>query len=882
MRVFDLAKELEMTSKALLGGLKKLGIPATNHMSALSDAEVAKVWETLGKGVSKASQDKKEKKEKKTKAGIAEKKTQTAKGAKKKKSSLATKEPPAPKKKSRILIKKKPQPSEIQAPISSSEKPGDHEALIGDLLVKPEKEIDLSPPAGEKTGLVSPKAEKDLEGAPSSVQSPDTSVSIEEPPREETRTQEVGGDVSTELKEVEVKEREEKPKRTELGQKEKLELLKADLTDLSKKQADSHLDKRGKKAKKPREEAAREGYHEIRRWQTFKPLHKKTGRGKDAERAGGTTSVTDITKPRIKVIKLAKGVTIKDFSEIIGQKSTEIIKKLMEMGIMATMNQAIDMDAAVLISSSYGLNAEVVEEEAVEDLLVREEDSPDSLVPRWPVVTIMGHVDHGKTSLLDAIRESKVTDSEAGGITQHIGAYSVDVGEKNIVFLDTPGHKAFTAMRARGANITDIVILVVAADDGVMPQTLEAIHHSKAANVPIIVAINKIDKPDANPERIRNMLSEHGLIPEEWGGQTIFAEVSAKSQKGLDHLLEMVLLQADVLELKSNPNREARGTIVEAKLDKGRGPVATVLVQEGTLRVGEAFVTGSCYGKVRALINDQGEKVHEVPPSTPIEVIGLTGVPMGGDTFVVVENDKIARDIANTRMQRQRNAELSKFKRVTLDDLYSQIKEGDIKELNIVVKADVQGSVEAVVESLEKLSTQTVNLRTIHDGVGGITETDILLAAASNAIIIGFNIRPEPKVVNLAEKEKVDIRLYTVIYDAINDVKAAMEGLLEPTYKEETLGRLEVREVFMISNVGVIAGSYVLDGVISRNSSGARIIRDNVPIYDGKISSLKRFKEDTREVQTGYECGIGIENYNDIKVGDIIEVYSLKEVATKL
>ena len=583
------------------------------------------------------------------------------------------------------------------------------------------------------------------------------------------------------------------------------------------------------------------------------------------------------------MIKLYEGLTVKEFSELIGLKVPSIISKLMEMGRMATINQPIGLEEASLIADAFGVKAELISEKTEDEILNQSgPDDPASLLPRPPVITIMGHVDHGKTSLLDAIRQTKVTEGEAGGITQHIGAYTVTVGDKKVAFLDTPGHEAFTAMRARGAKVTDIVVLVVAADDGVMPQTIEAINHAKAANVPIIVAINKIDKPEANTERVKTALAEFELIPEAWGGKTIFAEVSAKKKIGLEALLEMILLQAEVLELKANPNKPVVGTIVEAKIDRGRGPVATVLVQEGTLRAGDAFVTGKHYGKVRALITDEGKKVSEAGPSTPVEVIGLDGVPQAGDTFVVVSDERIAKDVASSRSQRQRVIELSQYKRVTLDDLYQEIQEGIVKELNLIIKADVQGSAEALKESLEKLSTSAVKLRVIHRGVGGITESDVLLASASNAIIIGFNIRPDPKAQELAEREKVDLRPYTIIYDAIADVRAAMEGLLEPTYKERTLGRVEVRQVFSIPKQGTIAGGYVVDGVIARNSAGARVLRDNAVVYEGKLSSLRRFKDDVKEVQTGYECGVGIENFNDIKLGDVIEVYTFDKVAAKL
>ncbi len=603
---------------------------------------------------------------------------------------------------------------------------------------------------------------------------------------------------------------------------------------------------------------------------------------KKEERHAQQTDLAEITKPRKKVVKIQEGCTIKEFAEVMGQKVSDVIKKLMVMGVMATQNQPMDMDAALLMAEEYGVKAEIASIESAEDILEEKADAIENMVGRPPVVTIMGHVDHGKTSLLDSIRETNVVSKEAGGITQHIGAYQVSLKGRDITFLDTPGHAAFTAMRARGAQVTDIVILVVAADDGVMPQTREAISHAKAAGVPIIVAINKIDKPEAKPDRVKQELSEFDLIPEEWGGQTIFCEVSAKKKLGLEHLLEMVLIQADVLELKANPNKMARGTIIEAKLDKGRGPVATVLVQSGTLKGSDIFVTGTQFGRVRALINDKGERSEQAGPSVPVEVIGFSGVPLAGDRFVVLEEERKARLIAETRQAKQRTTEMANLKKVTLEDLHSQIQEGMVKELNIVIKADVSGSAGAIVDSLEKLSTTAVKLKVIHSSVGAITETDVMLAAASNAIIIGFNVRPEPKATDLAQREGVDIRLYNIIYNAIDDIKAAMEGLLEPTLKERILGRAEVRQTFHVSKVGTIAGCYVIDGVMTRQNDGVRVLRDNVLIYEGKLHSLKRFKDDVREVQSGYECGIGVENFNDIKVGDVIEAFVIDKVAAKL
>ncbi len=608
---------------------------------------------------------------------------------------------------------------------------------------------------------------------------------------------------------------------------------------------------------------------------------KSMKRPKDRMRRADAEQQSQITAPRKKSIKFEEGTTVKAFAELIGLKIPDVIKKLMELGYMATVNQPIDSDAALLVAESFGIKAESVSAEQF-DVVEETAESAVDRIFRPPVVTIMGHVDHGKTSLLDAIRETKVTETEAGGITQHIGAYKVSLQGKDITFLDTPGHEAFTALRARGAKVTDVVVLVVAADDGVMPQTIEAIDHSKAANVPIVVAINKIDKPEANQTRVRNELAEHGVVSEEWGGQNIFVEVSAKKRIGIEHLLEMILLQSEVMELKANPNKPARGTIIEAKLDRGRGPVATVLIQSGTLRIGDAFVAGAASGRVRALINDTGKKIQEAPPSTPVEVIGFSEVPAAGDVFTCVEDEKRARQVALARSQKQRLVEISRHRKLTLDELYARIKDGQIRELNIIIKGDVQGSVEAIKQSLEGITHAEVKVRVIHSSVGGINESDVMLAAASNAIIIGFNVRPELKASQTAEKEGVDIRLYNIIYEAIEDVKKALEGLLEPMLREKVLGRAEVRQLFHVSRIGTIAGCHVIDGAIHRASDGIRVIRDNIVVYEGKIESLKRFKEDTKEVQTGYDCGITIENFNDLKIGDILENYIIERIAAKL
>lgn len=583
-----------------------------------------------------------------------------------------------------------------------------------------------------------------------------------------------------------------------------------------------------------------------------------------------------------KRIVIDEATTVKEFAEKLSVGVNEIIKKLIVKGIMANLNQTMDIEVAKELAIELGFEIKTREEEEIE-AVVEETEDESLLTSRPPVVTIMGHVDHGKTSLLDTIRKTRVTESEAGGITQRIGAYVVNLDKGAVVFLDTPGHEAFTTMRARGAAVTDLVVLVVAADDGVMPQTVEAIHHAKAANVPVIVAVNKIDKPGANPDKVKQELTTHKLIPEEWGGDTIFCEVSAKENIGIENLLEMLLLQAEILELKANENRMAFGSIIESKLDKGRGAIATVLVQKGTLKVGDPFVAGSFSGKVRALINDQGDRIKSCGPSVPVEVLGFTGVPNAGDTFRVVENERKANQIAFARQRQSRLDGLTAHAKghVKLESLHSQITKGVVKDLNIIVKADIQGSIEAVTKAFEDIKAETVRIRILHGAVGGVTESDVSLAAASDAIIIGFNIRPTEKARALAEAEEVDVRLYSVIYNAIDDIKAALSGMLEPEYKEVVNGRVEVREVFHITKVGSIAGSMVVSGKIVRNSK-ARLLRDNVVIHDGKISSLKRFKDDAKEVTSGYECGVGLEGYNDIKNGDIIEAYETIEVARKV
>ena len=592
---------------------------------------------------------------------------------------------------------------------------------------------------------------------------------------------------------------------------------------------------------------------------------------------------TEITTPKAskRIVRISEGVTVADLARNMGVKAAEVIKKLMALGVMSTVNQVLDVDTATLVASEFGYNVENVAfdvEAAIE--ASGEEAANGELLPRPPVVTVMGHVDHGKTSLLDAIRHTSVTEEEYGGITQHIGAYTVEVEGRQITFVDTPGHEAFTAMRARGAKVTDIVILVVAADEGVMPQTVEALNHAKAAGVPIIVAINKVDRPEANIDRVKQQLTERGLIPEDYGGDTIVVPVSARTGEGIERLLEMIMLQADVMELKANPNRAARGAVIESQIDRGRGPVATVLIQEGTLHTGDAFVCGTSYGRVRAMQNHLGERVTEAGPSTPVEVFGLSGVPEPGTAFVAVAEESKARQVAEFRRSRLREGALQRTSRVSLEELSEKMLAGEVKELRIIIKGDVNGSVEALADSLVRLSTGEVKLEIIHKSVGAISETDVTLASASKAIIIGFNVRPEPKAAQLAEKEGVDIRLYTIIYEVINDIREAMEGLLAPTYREKALGRAEIRQTFVVGGL-TVGGAMVLDGKVQR-SARARLVRDGRVVWEGKIASLKRFKDDAREVLAGYECGIGLESFNDLKPGDIIEDFEMETVLRKL
>ena len=867
MKVYELARELKMESKALLAKLNLWGIHAPSHMATLDERAVATVRQKMKKGS----------------------------------------ESPEPPKKP-ILIKKKSSSAPAEEPVAT---PQTQETAVEE---SPASSLPVEEESHEEKIVAKPSVPKETpsQEEPIKVQTPPAStvppdllprIPVEtwtEPLEVEKSARPSGAPLTAAEKEKALKERagaSEKKGKPVKGAKEKNQKL--DRLHLLREEDFVDLDETGE-----RDVATRQASPAAPAIKTVAPglppevpptsrpsfprpafkkatPFKKKGKGGADSRKGGAAAL-DGTKARKKSIRIDAGISVKEFADRMGVKVQDVIMRLMSMGVMTTITEPVDPDAALLVAEQMGIAVEIQQEEPEDAILGETEDSEEDLVPRPPVVTIMGHTDHGKTSLLDAIRKSKVAEGEAGGITQHIGAYTVSINGRDITFLDTPGHEAFTAMRARGAKATDVVVLVVAADDGVMPQTLEAINHAKAADVPIVVALNKIDKPEANPDRVKQALAEHGLSPEEWGGSTIYCPVSAKKRTGLDHLLEMILLQADVLDLKANPNRRARGLVIESRLDRGRGIVASVLVQKGTLRVGNFLVLGAQVGRVRSLNDAYGHKVNEVTPSHSAEVVGLDGMPQPGDVFVAVEDEKLGRQVAMARQARHRAAQLLQTKKVTLEDLYNQIEEGVIKDLNLILKVDVQGSIEPIRQAIGKLENSKVRVRFIHEGVGGIRETDVLLAQASNAVIFGFNVRPEPKALALAEREKVEMKFYSVIYDAVEDVRKAMEGMLSPIIREKFLGRAEVRQVYNISRVGTVAGCYVSEGMIQRAGTIVKLIRDGVVIYEGKIEALKRFKDDVKEVAAGYECGISIENYRDIKTGDMIECFVQEKVAGKL
>jgi len=768
----------------------------------------------------------------------------------------------------------------VEIPAEAGEKKGAGEPAIDKGAVERERVVEAKAPAPEE--------------APEAVDRPEKAVRKKKPKKKKAeqaariiKRPEEGPLRDVLAKKAELKDAEP-PKKTMFTPLRPSEEISGS-TELPEKEKPSRKKGVGKKDK--RKDGLKKGLQRRRKKEIFERADLYKGRGLRGKGRKGPKKARDTARqfeqPELTVpkaikrrIKVQDTVAVAELAKAMGAKAGEVIKKLITLGAGVNINQSIDFETASVVADEFGyeLELDAFEEES---LISETEDRPEDLVPRPPVVTIMGHVDHGKTSLLDYIRESDIIGGESGGITQHIGAYYVKTEGGDIVFLDTPGHEAFTAMRARGARVTDIIVLVVAADDGVMPQTKEAINLARAADIPMVVAVNKIDKPEADTEKIKRELAELDLAPEEWGGETMYGHISAKTGQGVDELLSLVLLQSEVLELKGNPNKKASGSIVEANLDKSKGPVATVLIKNGTLKPGDQFVCGDYYGRVRAMLDHRGRRMDSAGPSMPMEIYGISGVPMAGDEFIVVPDEKTAKQVIDYRVSRSKKQAWVSRGLVSLEDLFDRIKEGDVKELNIVFKADVQGSLEAVTESLLKQGTDEVKLKIIHSATGAISESDVMLASASGAIIIAFNVRANPRVSGIAERENVDIRYYDVIYNVIKDIRLAMAGLLEPTYEEHTIGRAEVKEVFRIPKVGSIAGCYVTDGHVERNAN-ARLLRDEVVVFDGKIASLRRFKDDVKEVKLGYECGIGLENFQDIKPGDVFEAYEVEEVEAQL
>jgi translation initiation factor IF-2 len=854
LRVYELARDLNMTNKVLLEKLDDLDISVKSHMSALDDDDIDKIKTSLFGAKKEETVEETRirptvirRRRKKVRVEVPEtadaEPEDAAAEADEEAAEAAAESPDAGKAPKKIEAEEPQEVSVAQA----EEKPAIKKAK------KPKKPAKKEPSAKIIKLPVKPP-EKPLKEKKAETQKARARVAAKPTGKKTAAIQAVP---ETKPEVTEAKKRKRKKKHEELD------------VDVDKKFLKKKISFR-KKAVVEGEDLYAEGYRPRKQ--------RKLAKGKKP--IGGQKTQITVAKAIKRRIKIDEAIVLSELAKRMGIKANEIIKTMMAMGSMATVNQTVDFDTACLIAGEFNYELERASFEE-ETLLKQETDDPKKLAPRPPVVTIMGHVDHGKTSLLDVIRKTRITEMEAGGITQHIGAYHVSTNKGYIAFLDTPGHEAFTAMRARGAQITDIVVLVVAADDGVMPQTTEAINHSKAAGVPIIVAINKIDKANADPEKVKRELAEIGLTPEDWGGDTIYVHVSAKQAEGIDELLEMISLQAEILELKANPDKLAAGHVVEAKIDSGRGAVATVLVREGTLRAGDSVVCGMHYGRIRAMLDDRGNQLESAGPSIPVEIVGLSGVPMAGDEFLALSDEKNAKQVSEHRQQKQRSKELAQSSRLSLEKLYERMQEGEVKDLNLIIKADVHGSIEALNDSLTKLSNDEVNVNVVHSATGTITESDVSLATVSNAIIIGFNVRPTPKVQSLANEENVDMRFYNVIYDVIKDAKNAMAGMMASTFEERILGTAEVREVFQIPKVGNIAGCYVTDGKMERGQR-MRLLRDGVVVFEGKNSSLRRFKDDIKEVQAGYECGIGIENFNDIKVGDTIDCYYLEEIRPEI
>jgi translation initiation factor IF-2 len=853
IRVYELARELNLTNKVLMDKLQGLGIKVGSHMSSLDEDTVQRIKAAIfGKKESDLEQTR-------VKPTVIRRRRKVAEAAEAPVAEAAPEALPETEAATAPADESLPEPA-AEAPLEAdieraeeeeerdeptAEAPGPEAAAPDERPKKPAKKTKRDEPAKIIKLPVAP-LERPAERARITPPGPERFARTPARPVP-------AGETAAPAPAVEAKDAKRKKKKGKVEDAEaEKKFIKKKISFRTKaviEAEDLYDDQRGRKPRK-----GAKGKKELA---VQKPQF----------------TVAKAIKRRIKVDDT---IILSDFAKRLGVKAGEIIKTLMGMGTLATVNQSIEFETAALVAAEFSYEVERAAFEE-DNLLKPVVDEPETLAHRAPVVTIMGHVDHGKTSLLDVIRKTRITETEAGGITQHIGAYHVATERGAIAFLDTPGHEAFTAMRARGAKVTDIVVLVVAADDGVMPQTVEAINHARAAGVPILVAVNKIDKPGADPDRVKRALVERGLTPEEWGGETIFVNVSAKQATGIDQLLEMILLQAEVMELRANPDKLARGHVVEAKIDSGRGPIATVLVSEGTLHSGDAVVCGVHSGKIRAMLDDRGQSVESAGPSVPVEILGLSGVPMAGDEFVAVADEKAARQISLHRMQKQRSRELAQTSRPSLESLFERMKQGELKDLNLILKADVHGSIEALSDALTKLSNEEVKVNVVHAATGAITESDVSLATVSQAIIIGFNVRPSPKVHALAGEENVDMRFYNVIYDVINDVKAAMTGLMASRFEERVLGSAEVREVFQIPKIGAVAGCHVTDGKVERGRS-LRLIRDGIVVYEGRNSSLRRFKDDVKEVQSGYECGIGIENFNDIKVGDRIEFYYLEEI----
>ena len=897
-RVYELAKDLGIDSKDLISRLERLGIAVKSHSSTLEDTDLEKIQKDL------LSDEPHEMVEQRIKSTVIRRRAVRPAIEEVKPKPVEEEIPVKPEEekidtvipkevKKEKVVSGEAQPK-MTAPVEAMPKISIPEEAIPIEAAKPEEPLvekggEIQKKPADIAEDISKKHKKKIEVVEKKpvqpVITPPASPEAKEAPKREEKKAEILPQIP---KETAAEIKKELPKRPEL--KIVKEITPPKVVEKPVKWEAEKAKIKGKKSV----EVVMEELPSARKKAFIKKFVDKKDRRETSDREeriskwkdGKRHVTTKMKKPVITIpkaikrrIKVGEIVTVGELAKKMGVKASEVINKLIGLGLMVTINQSIECDAATLIAGEFGYQVEAVGTE-YDESFQKVDPSSENLKSRAPVVTIMGHVDHGKTSLLDAIRRTNVIAGEVGGITQAIGAYHVHIKDRDIVFLDTPGHEAFTAMRARGALVTDIVVLVVAADDGVKDQTIEAINHARVAEVPMIVAINKIDKPGADPGRIKQVLADYNLLSEEWGGETIYCEVSAKKKEGIEELLEMILLQADVMDLHADPTLPARGTIIEAKLDRGRGPVATVLIQEGTLREGDAFVSKTEFGKTRALINDQGQRVKEAGPSMPVEVIGFSRVPQVSAEFICVEDEKKARNIGEYWIRKERERELSKSSKITLEQLYQKIKEG-VKELNVIIKGDVQGSIEALNEALNKLSTPDIKVRIIHSSTGTITETDVMLASASNAIVIGFNVRPDSRVVDIAEQEGIEIKLYDIIYDVIGDMKAAMEGLLEPIYKETDIGRAEVRELFKVPKVGTIAGSYVTEGKITRNAN-LRLVRDGVLIYNSKANSLRRFKDDVKEVSAGFECGIGIEGFNDIRMGDIIEAYVNEKVERKL